>query len=149
MQYDIFSGINQKNSQHYKELSEFHEHHRTEIFSQLPFALAELTYDLSSEEFLLWISKHGSKKIYLGRDKRKIEKTLDMTIDPSLYTTLCDVSDSANYIEIPSCWGIFSLYRRIAYEEAFRLGVPDDQLIRQFGVSKRTCTNLRNAISSK
>ncbi|NQZ05598.1 MAG: hypothetical protein HRT35_00415 [Algicola sp.] len=144
MRFEIFSGIYQGQYQLLQELENFMDSHKAEVYSYLPFAIGELTYELTSKEFLQIICRYGSRKIYLGKHKIKLEATLDMTISDDKYDKLISVSDSSGYIEIPSRWGVFNLLRRIAYEKAYREGMEADDIVRIFGITKRTIANLKH-----
>ncbi|NQY37714.1 MAG: hypothetical protein HRT37_22725 [Alteromonadaceae bacterium] len=147
MQYDNFSGIYKDKSNYFDRLVKFHNSHKTEIYSKLPFATAELTDGFSDEEFLSFIYEHGSKKLYLGKDKIKLEKTFKIEIDDKKFDRISGLTDSSGYIEIPSRWGVYNIYRRIAYEKAYKEGMEEQSMIQIFGITKRTFSNLKNGLS--
>jgi hypothetical protein len=144
MQFEIFGGIYKDEHQPFLELEKFMNSHKTSIYSRLPFAIAELTYEFTSREFLELICRHGSRKIYLGKNKVKFETALDMKVSDDKYDKLIIVSDSSGYIEIPSRWGVFNLFRRVAYEKAHKEGMEENELVRIFGLTRRTILNLKH-----
>lgn len=129
------------------ELNTFYEEHQTEVLARLPFFLSELVEPFTAMEFYEFIGKHGGKKIYLGKDKSKLEEHLGIILTDIRYTKICSLADSSGYIEIPNRWGIFSLLRKIAYENSIKNGMENDELIRVFGVSQRTISTVRKKIA--
>ncbi|WP_404339066.1 hypothetical protein [Pseudoalteromonas mariniglutinosa] len=147
MHYEIFGAIYTNNINHMNELQTFYREHKVEVLSRLPFFLAELVEPFSAKEFYQFIELHGGKKIYLGKHKSKLEENLAMHISDSRYIKLCSLADSSGYIEIPNRWGIFSLLRKIAYENSIKNGMENNELIRVFGISQRTISTVRKKIA--
>ncbi|WP_139015423.1 hypothetical protein [Pseudoalteromonas sp. TB64] len=86
------------------------------------------------------------EKIYLGKQKSKLEMRLEIDLTESHYCKLCSLADSSGYIEIPNRWGIFSLLRKIAYENSIKNGMANEELIRVFGISQRTILTVRKKL---
>ncbi|MBH0020222.1 hypothetical protein I6F40_07585 [Pseudoalteromonas sp. SWXJ133] len=147
MHYEIFGAIYTNKINHMNELYIFYEDYKVEVLARLPFFLSELVELFTANEFYDFIEKHGGKKIYLGKHKSKLEMSLKISLTESHYRKLCSLADSSGYIEIPNRWGIFSLLRKIAYENSIKNGMANDELIRVFGISQRTISTARKRIA--
>lgn len=129
------------------ELYTFYDEYKIEILARLPFFLSELVESFSAKEFYQFIGEYGGRKIYLGKHKSKLEQSLSIELTQARYDKLCSLADSSGYIEIPNRWGVFSLLRKIAYEDSIKNGMDNDELIRVFGISQRTISTVRKKIA--
>lgn len=140
MYSELFSGLYKSKVNREKLFREFYSNNKVKILSELPFATAQLVAELNSYEFIEFIYKNGSKKIYVT-DQSRLESSLSLKINND-FNKIVLLTDSSGYIEIPSRWGIYSLFRKIALEKAFMEGADTKALIKYFGVSRRTISNL-------
>ncbi|MEZ7278177.1 hypothetical protein [Pseudoalteromonas sp. 68 DY56-GL68] len=147
MHYEIFGAIYTNKINHMNELYTFYDEYKIEILARLPFFLSELVESFSAKEFYQFIGEYGGRKIYLGKHKSKLEQSLSIELTQARYDKLCSLADSSGYIEIPNRWGVFSLLRKIAYEDSIKNGMDNDELIRVFGISQRTISTVRKKIA--
>lgn len=127
----------QSTEERFAGLLTFYDENAVRILSMLPPVVSEVLGREGLDVLLCFLYQYGGSRLSL----RKRTPLMDSELAGYLQTTTCEaitrIFAQAEVLDVPSAYGVFQVFRRVAVQLALSEQVPSIQIAREVGVTQR------------
>lgn len=134
----LFSGLPAEGSPACADLLDFLEANRIAVLAALPWAAAEIAGRDGFAVLLDVVRRLGGSRLYLSPEIQAFSRALGCQTCAATHRGLLRGAGAPAVVEIPSAWGLFLVFRRLALTQALAAGMATRAAARRFGVTERS-----------
>ncbi|GFM74375.1 hypothetical protein PSCICO_44140 [Pseudomonas cichorii] len=140
--YTLFSGLPDRDDDRFSQIERFYLVHRHALLCTLPWLAAELAENDGILTMSCFIRRYGGSRLYINKSHQDFLKKIEIIISEKTHKQFITHVGASGSLDIPSAWGIFNAFRKVAIQQAITEDMPAQKIANCFGVTERHLRNL-------